>query len=75
MSGWKDSLKQTLSKRFLTSALAGALALSLGIYEFASPVRAASPVASLPRPQLRLTRAALARCWRLTRPWSTWRHT
>ena len=45
MSGWKESLKQKLSKRFLTSALAGALALSLGIYEFASPVRAASPVA------------------------------
>ncbi len=46
MTGWKDFLKQTLSKRFLTSALAGALTLSLGIYEFASPVRAASPVAA-----------------------------
>ena len=39
----KDYLKQKFSKHMLASALAGALAISLGVYEFASPVRAASP--------------------------------
>ena len=43
MSSWKDTLKQKLSKNTLASALAVAVALAIGAYEFASPVRAASP--------------------------------
>jgi serine protease Do len=43
MSSSKDYLKQRLTKRMLVPVLAAAMAVSLGIYEFASPVRAASP--------------------------------
>jgi hypothetical protein len=43
MNKLKDIVRQKLSKRFLVPAMAGAMALSLGVYEFASPVRAASP--------------------------------
>ena len=43
MNRLKDIVRQKISKRFLVPALAGAMALSLGAYEFASPVRAASP--------------------------------
>jgi serine protease Do len=43
MSSLQDYVKQKFSKHMLPSVLAGALAISLGVYEFASPVRAASP--------------------------------
>ena len=43
MNSWKENLKQKLTKRMLVPALAGTLAISLGVYELASPVRAASP--------------------------------
>src|SRR5579862_6674741 len=44
MSSLKEIVKQKFSKRLLTSVLAGAIAVSLGVYEFARPVRAASPL-------------------------------
>ena len=44
MSSLKEIVKQKFSKRLLTSVLAGAMAISLGVYEFARPVRAASPI-------------------------------
>jgi serine protease Do len=52
MSSLKDSLKQQFTKRMLVPVLAGAMAVSLGVYEFASPVRAAShpPVAAAAGP-------------------------
>jgi len=37
MNRLKDIVRQKISKRFLVPALAGAMALSLGAYEFASP--------------------------------------
>lgn len=43
MSRLKDFLKQKLGKRLVVPALAGVMAISLGVYEFARPVRAASP--------------------------------
>ena len=43
MSSWKDFIKAKLTRKIMTPALAGALALSLGVYEFARPVRAAAP--------------------------------
>jgi serine protease Do len=43
MNRLQDIIRQKISKRFLVPAMAGAMALSLGVYEFASPVRAASP--------------------------------
>src|SRR6266498_3146693 len=43
MSSLKDYLKTKMAKRLLAPVLAGAMAISLGVYEFASPVRAASP--------------------------------
>ena len=43
MSRWKEMVKGKLTRKFLTPVLAGALAISLGAYEFARPVRAAVP--------------------------------
>jgi len=43
MSSLKDYLKQKFSKHMPAAVLGGALALSLAVYEFARPVRAASP--------------------------------
>jgi serine protease Do len=43
MSSWKDFIKAKLTRKIVTPALAGVLALSLGVYEFARPVRAAAP--------------------------------
>src|SRR6476659_265534 len=48
MSSLKDYLKTKMTKRLLAPVLAGAMAISLGVYEFASPVRAASPVVPAP---------------------------
>src|SRR6478752_3424346 len=42
MSNLRDYLKTKLTRRFIVPVLAGAMAISLGVYEFASPVRAAS---------------------------------
>jgi len=42
MISLKDYLKAKLTKRLIVPVLAGAMAISLGVYEFASPVRAAS---------------------------------
>lgn len=41
MSSWKQNLKAKLTRRFIAPALAGVLAVALGTYEFANPVRAA----------------------------------
>src|SRR5690348_7392618 len=43
MSSWKVFIKAKLTRKIVTPTLAGALALSLGVYEFARPVRAAAP--------------------------------
>src|SRR3974390_3467504 len=42
MNKLKDIVKQKMTRRLLVPTMAGAMALSLGVYEFASPVRAAS---------------------------------
>jgi len=42
MSSLKVYLKTKMTRRLLVPVLAGAMAISLGVYEFASPVRAAS---------------------------------
>lgn len=43
MSSWKEILNQTFRRRFVIPVLAGAMAVSLGAYEFAKPAGAAVP--------------------------------
>jgi serine protease Do len=44
MLSWKKCLKKTVTRRFLVPGLALAMAIGFGAYEFAGPVRAASPM-------------------------------